>query len=128
MIRGRVNVYGQPIVDVDIQLKNGNYETFDLKLDTGFNGELGLPSRLLDELITTLEDEYSTRLADGNIQQRQGYLVETLIGGQNRMLIALDMGDGGPLLGTTALPGWEARIEFRVNGQVTITPIDEQRR
>ena len=126
MIRGRVNVYGQPIVTVDIQLKNGDYETFDIKLDTGFNGELGLPIQLLDELRTTPDDEYSTRLADGNIQQRQGYLVETLIGGQTRTLIAIDMGTGGPLLGTTALPGWEARIEFLVNGQVKIAPINDR--
>ena len=126
MIRGRVNVYGQPIVTVDIQLKNGDYETFDIKLDTGFNGELGLPSRLLNDLHTTLDDEYSTRLADGNIQQRQGYLVETLIGDETRTLLALDMGSGGPLLGTTALPALEARNEFLVNGDVTIAPINDR--
>ena len=114
------------MVTVDIQLKNGDYETFDIKLDTGFNGELGLPSRLLNDLRTTLDDEYSTRLADGNIQQRQGYLVETLIGDETRTLLALDMGSGGPLLGTTALPGWETRIEFLVNGQVKIAPITDR--
>ena len=81
---------------------------------------------MLNHLRTTLDDEYSTRLADGNIQQRQGYLVETFIGGQTRTLIAIDMGAGGPLLGTTALPGWEARIEFLVNGQVTIAPITDR--
>ena len=126
MIRGRVNVYGQPIVTVDIQLKNGNYERFDIKLDTGFNGELGLPSRLFKDLRTTPDDEYSPRLVDGNIQQRQGYLVETLIGDETRTLLALDIGSGGPLLGTTALPAWEARIGFLVNGQVKIAPITDR--
>ena len=81
---------------------------------------------MLNHLRTTLDDEYSTRLADGNIQQRQGYLVETFIGGQTRTLIAIDMGAGGPLLGTTVLPGWEARIEFLVNGQVKIAPITDR--
>ena len=47
MIRGRVNVDLQLVVGLELRTKSGEFERFNLKLDTGFNGELGLPIQFL---------------------------------------------------------------------------------
>ena len=108
------------MVKANMQLSNRDFETFDLKFDTGFNGELGLSRNTLNRLQRQKEEQYDVRLADGEIQQRQGYLVQMCINGQRLSRLALDMGDGGDLIGMTAFPGWNAHIEIRVNGDVNI--------
>ena len=50
MIRGRVNADLQPFVSLQLRTKSGEFERFEFKLDTGFNGELGLSSSTLERL------------------------------------------------------------------------------
>ena len=120
MIRGRVNVDLQPFVGLELRTKSGEFERFNLKLDTGFNGELGLPDSILDMLQKTLNGEYVTRFANGQVAIVDAYDVEAIIDGEIRRLIAMDFGSGSRLLGMKALPTWTGCIEFEVNGDVTI--------
>ncbi len=110
------------MVPVELRLENGKWETFHLKFDTGFNGELGLPNSMLKRLATEKEEKYVVRLADGKEKKRQGYIVEIRIDGERETRIALDLGAGGNLIGMTAVPCWEAHIEIRANGDVRIAP------
>ncbi len=107
---------------VDFRLANGDWQSFEVKFDTGFNGELGLSKSLLDRLATTEEEKYTVRLADGSIATRQAYIIEMRVGGEQESRIALDLAAGGELIGMTAFPGWEAHIEIRANGDVRIAP------
>lgn len=126
LIVGRVNHRFQPMVKAQLQLSNGEFDAFELKFDTGFNGELGLSSDTLQRLRKEKEDLYVVRLADGRLRRRQGYLVEMRVNGERLTRIALDMGDGGDLIGMTACPGWEANIQIRINGDVKVTSDQHQ--
>ena len=46
---------------------------------------------------------------------------------EERELIALDLDQGGPLLGMGSLPNWVSTIELKVNGEVRIEPIEQKR-
>ena len=40
MIRGRVNAEFKPIVSIQLRHETGEFNPFEMKFDTGFNGEL----------------------------------------------------------------------------------------
>ena len=53
LIKGRMNVYNQPIVEVDIKRGNGEFASFELKLDTGFNGDITIaPTGIPEDQLT----------------------------------------------------------------------------
>lgn len=120
MIRGRVNAELQPYVSIELRTHSGEFEEFDLKLDTGFNGELGLPSSTLERLQTNPRGCFVTRFANGESETVHAYDVEAVIDGEVTPLTAMEFRSGSHLLGMKALPMWTACVEFRVNGDVTI--------
>ena len=120
MIRGRANGYLQPIVSLDVRTDSGDFQRIDLKLDTGFNGELGLSKSVLDTLAKTPSGEYLARFANGQASSVNAYDVDVLIDGETLRLTAFDFGSGTLLLGMKAFPLWTGCVEFKVNGDVTI--------
>ena len=120
MIRGKVNADLQPFVSLELRTKSGEFERFDIKFDTGFNGELGLPNSILDMLQKTSSGEFITRFGNGQFAIVDAYDVEAIIDGQVQSLIAMDFGSDSQLLGMKALPKWTGCVEFKVNGDVTI--------
>ena len=120
MIRGRVNADLQPFVSLQLRTKSGEFERFDIKFDTGFNDELGLPNSILDVLQTTSNGEFVTRFGNGQVAIVDAYDVEAIIDGDIQSLVAMDFGSGSQLLGMKALPTWTGCVEFKVNGDVTI--------
>ncbi|MCY4475912.1 MAG: hypothetical protein OXC83_10830 [Chloroflexi bacterium] len=120
MIRGRVNAELQPIISIDLRCQTGEFGRFEVKFDTGFNGELALPTAILENLKKSLADTQVTRFANGASETVNVYDIEVLIGGEIREMEALDLGSGSLLLGMKALPTWTGTVEFKVNGDVTI--------
>ena len=120
MIRGRVNPELQPIVNIDLRCLSGEFGQFQLKFDTGFNGELALPSAILENLKKSLVETQVTRFANGATETVNVYDIEVLIDGEIRGMEALDLGSGSLLLGMKALPTWTGCVEFKINGDVTI--------
>ena len=120
MIRGRVNAELQPLVIVDLRRLTGDFGQFEVKFDTGFNGELALPSAILENLKKTLVTTQVTRFANGASETVNVYDIEAVIDGEIRKMETLDLGNGSLLLGMKALPLWTGSVEFRVNGDVTI--------
>ena len=106
---------------------SGEYVQLDAKFDTGFNGDLGLPSDVLNGLASEPEDDCETRFANGTRQVIKTYRVVAKISDEERELIALDLDQGGPLLGMGSLPNWVSTIELKVNGEVRIEPIEQKR-
>ncbi len=110
----------QPIVRLDLRTADGEFKKFAVKYDTGFNGELGLSKALLDQLDKRHHGKVSTKFGDGKVDRVDAYLVDTRIDGDIKELMALDFGEGGELLGLSALPQWVGCVEMRVNGDVVI--------
>lgn len=120
MIRGRVNAQLQPMVSIDLRRLTGEFVKFEVKFDTGFNGELALPTSILENLRKSLADTQAVRFANGVWETVNVYDIEVLIDGEIREMTALDLGNGSLLLGMKALPLWTGCVEFKANGEVTI--------
>lgn len=120
MIQGKVDADLQPMVNIHLRDQTGNFKRFEVKFDTGFNGELGLPASLLNVLEKTPFVNRTVRFANDEVQVVDAYRVDALIDGETRSMVAMDFGSGSRLLGMDALPSWVGCVEFRVNGDVTI--------
>ena len=120
MIRGRVNANIEPIVTIELRKVTGEFDSFDIKFDTGFNGELGLPESVLKHLEKSPVDAKLVRFANDDHAIVDAYDVEARIDGEIRHLTAMDFGSGSRLLGMRALPQWTGCVEFRFNGDVRI--------
>ena len=121
MISGKVDAFLQPKFEFPFRGIDGETVPVELKLDTGFNGELGLSSATLGRLEKSFLAERTTRFGNGQIESLLEFEVECIIDGQSQRLAALDLGsDGGHVLGMKALPTWTGCVEFKVNGDVTI--------
>lgn len=125
MIRGVVDGWLHPRIEIQIRSIDGGFVPVGLKFDTGFNGELGLSSSTLEGLKRSFVAEKSTVFGNGQVEKLAEYQVECLIDGETELLTALDLGQkGGNLLGMKALPLWTGCVEFKVNGEVTIQKPD----
>ena len=120
MIHGKVDDDLQPMVSIQLRDQRGGFKPFDVKLDTGFNGELGLPTSVLDLLKKTRSMNRVVRFANDRSEIVNTYRVEALVDGETRRMVAMDFGSGSRLLGMDALPSWTGCVEFKVNGDVTI--------
>ena len=120
MIRGRVNAEFQPIVSIQLRHETGVFSPFEVKFDTGFNGELGLPTSVIELLKKSSAESRVVRFANGEVTTVDAYDVDVMIDGEVRRLNAMDFGSGSLLLGMKALSTWIGSVEFKVNGDVTI--------
>ena len=120
MILGKVDDKLQPMISIQLRDHTGKYKDFEVKLDTGFNGELGLPASVLNLLEKTHFETRAVRFADDRSDIVNAYYVNAMIDGEKRRMVAMDFGSGSRLLGMDALPSWTGCVEFKVNGDVTI--------
>ena len=88
-------------------------------VDTGFNGDLTLPLRVIQRLNAALYDTQTHLMANGSEVPSPVYLAEIEWLGENRAveIIALD---GNPLLGTGLLAGCNVNIEAVEGGEIVI--------
>ena len=63
---GRVNWQLEAIVNIEIQDTMGQSHTIQCTLDTGFNGELALPLRVIERLGLVPDDALVVILANGD--------------------------------------------------------------
>ena len=120
MIRGRVNPEFKPIVNIQLLHENGEFSPFEVKFDTGFNGELGLLTSVIEILKNSPSESRVVTFANGAVATVNAYDVDAMIDGEVRRLNAMDFGSGSLLLGMKALPTWTGCVEFKINGDVTI--------
>ena len=66
MMTGRVNWQLEAIVNIEIQDTMGQSHTIQCTLDTGFNGELALPLRVIERLGLVPDDALVVILANGD--------------------------------------------------------------
>ena len=120
MMRGYVNRYLEPVVAIEIEDREGAFQAFDAILDTGFNGEIALPSRTIQRLgladrgraldwTVATGEEVELREFDGVVSWH----------GQRHRVAVLETGDE-PLLGTSLLSGSRIYIDMRSGGEVLI--------
>lgn len=119
MIRGTVFPNRQALVAVELLAATGQFQPFDFVLDTGFNGDLSLSRRDLQQLAVTPDGESPLELADGSRTTTHTWQATALWDNSPRPVLIVES-DGEPLLGMGLL--WQNRItlEARPFGSLVI--------
>lgn len=122
MISGTVWPNRRAIVSVPLLAADGQFQPFDFALDTGFDGDLSLPSQTLHGLAVAVESERAFEMADGSRTTARTWSATALWDGTPRAILIVEMA-GERLLGMDLL--WQSRItlEARAYGPVEIAPL-----
>ena len=71
MIKGTVNRDVEPTLSVEVVRRDGHTLSVDAILDTGFSGDLFLPSETIRQVELSLFDQVTAVLADGRLTPRR---------------------------------------------------------
>ena len=77
---------------------------------------------MLATLRPTFRGSRSVRIGNGQQLNVASYLAVVKLSGLRKSVLALDMRDGGPILGMRFLPNRVATFEMRTSGKVKIEP------
>ena len=119
MLTGLVNADLDPMVRIEIADIDGNYHTYEIVLDTGFNGYLALPSNVIRRLGMSYKGQVPMRLAIGSTEDVSTYLGAVCWHGTPRDVVVIET-DEEYLLGMSLLSGSKITIIAGVDGEVTI--------
>ena len=119
MIRGKVNVNQQALINVDFMDGEGRPRPLEVILDTGFTGYLSLPRESINQLGLSSVGQRTFELANGELFEFQVYLGSVSWHGRPSDVLILES-DSVPLLGMTLLWGSRVTMDALDGGEVTI--------
>lgn len=122
MIIGTVDAGLNAIVNVDILGRNSRKLTVEAVIDTGFDGNLTLPYRVITLLEFPWVRSQSVILGDGNPQPCDVYDGEIAWNTQLRS-IEIEAADTQPLIGMALMRGYDLHIEIVEGGSVALEPL-----
>ena len=120
MLQGRVSSYGEPIVSIQLVLR-ARPTTFPAVIDTGFNGYLSVPRRLLTKSRWKAIGTEKFEIATGDIVQQEIYLGDVIFNGRRGPMYAVATDAEDLLIGTKLLRNKMLIVDFRTK-RVTIRP------
>jgi predicted aspartyl protease len=107
VIPGRVSLDGIPLITLNLA-----GEEWSAIIDTGFNGDLELPSRLQGRLNDQPVGRVKSALAGGQILEEDAYLIDFPFDGELVQATATFGPDSRILLGTHLMRYHDLRINF----------------
>jgi clan AA aspartic protease len=119
MIYGIVNVRREATLPLVIGNSSGQREVIDTVIDTGFDGFLSLPSKIIDRLALPWTISNPATLGDGSEIVFDFYTGTVIWDGQYRT-IDIAESETEPLLGTAMLYGYRLQIDHIEGGTVKI--------
>ena len=119
MVRGVINDSLELMVVVEISNGDGAVESVEAVLDTGFGGDLTLPSDVVERLGLKFVNRVSLTLAGD--QQMDGFVYKGFVKwfGPEREIYVI-AAEGQPLLGMHLLAGCKVTIYVRPGGEALI--------
>jgi clan AA aspartic protease len=121
-VMGRVNARAEAVVRLPILGADEHREEVELVLDTGFTGQLLLPSAIVARLGLTWQGVREAVLGDGRRTAMRIYRAKTIWDGRERDAQVLES-EGGPLLGMSFLWDHAVRLDVIDGGTVVIEPL-----
>ena len=118
MMKGRVTAALEAILQLEIQDVNGKRITVDAVIDTGFTGQLALPTAVVDMLSFPVQGVRSAMLGDGRRVMVEVYGAQVLWQGELREVQLLAM--EGSLIGMSLLYGSDVHLRVVEGGSVTV--------
>ena len=122
MLTGRVSRDLQAWLSVEILDADGQVHPIEVVLDTGFEGELALPSRIIRQLGLAAAGRRWVELADGRAETLRRYVGVALWDGQNRDVEVIETGSD-PLVGMALLEGCRVTVDVIEGGAVVVDAI-----
>lgn len=119
MIRGQVNEDFEAVAPLELITPGGAVSAVHAVIDTGFNGALTLPAKLIEQFGLKSAGERRATLADGSIVVLSMAFVKIRWFGETRDILVLQA-EGGPLAGMSLFKDCRLTIESRNGGPVTI--------
>jgi len=102
--------------------QNGQFVTVEFIVDTGFDGELALPSNVIAGLNVVSSSVRPIMLADGTIRRRPYHEIMLELDEEAKRVEVLEM-NGNPLLGVVYLMDNLLQVEMKDGGDVLIEPL-----
>ena len=118
MLKGRVNRYGEPVISIQLILGD-RPRKFTAVIDTGFNGYLSVPRRLLTGSKWLAIGTEKFEIATGAVVEQEIFLGEINFDGRRGPVYSVATEAQDILIGTKLLRGKSLSINFRTN-QVTL--------
>ena len=118
MLEGRVTRSGEPVVPIQLLLRK-RPTTFPAVIDTGFNGHLCVPRRLLAGSRWQLVGTEQFEIATGAVVKQAIYVGEAIFAGRRGLVYTVATEAHDILIGTKLLRGHTLTINFRA-GRVSI--------
>jgi clan AA aspartic protease len=122
MISGVVTASRQAVIRLSAYGPGGAAVEVEAVIDTGFNGELTMPSAFVTALDLTWQRRGRALLADGSESLFDSYDATVVWDGTMRQ-VTVDVAETEPLVGMTLLDGYEVTIQALVGGVVTLTAL-----
>ena len=122
MLTGRVSSELLAWLSVEILDADGQPHPVEVVLDTGFEGYLGLPPLIIQQLALTPAGHRYAELANGGRVRVRFYVGTVLWNGRSLEVDVIETGNA-PLLGMALLQGSRVTLDVRYGGPVTVTPL-----
>jgi clan AA aspartic protease len=119
VIRGAVNARYEATIAVTIHGTMGQAREIEAIVDTGFNGALTLPPRVIAELGLPWHSQSLVMLANGAEEICDVYVASLTWDGQPRP-VRVEAAETSPLLGMRLLSGYAVHIDVLPSGAVLI--------
>ena len=119
MIAGVVNAAYEAVVILAVQSPSGQTSETEAVVDTGFNGYLTLPPRLVADLDLPLVSTGSGILADGSVVRFDIHYC-TVPWDRQQRLIRVNVADTTPLVGMRLLDGHSLHMDVEDGGRAVI--------
>ena len=119
MLTGYVNENLDPIVSIEIADTAGHFHSYDVVLDTGFNGELALPANDIHRLGLHFTGQLNIGLAVGEATEVSTYIGVVCWQGSRREVVVVES-DVERLLGMRLLSGSKVTVIADIDGEVLI--------
>ena len=118
MLKGRVNRYGEPVISIQLILRN-RLANLTAVIDTGFNGYLNVPRRLLRQSKLLANGTEKFEIATGALVEQEIYLGQVIFDGQRSPVYTVATEAQDILIGTKVLRRKTLVVNFRTK-QVTV--------
>lgn len=122
MMNGSISTRRELAVPTRLLDTNGYVHRFDAIVDTGFTGDLTLPSEHIRELGLEMMAPIDALVANDATFRLDSYRGVALWQGERRAVRVIEA-EGTPLIGIGLLWGSLLTAEITGNGAVTITPL-----
>ncbi len=122
MILGNVNINREAVIQIAVLSDRKQVKAVRAVIDTGYTGDLMLPTAIVKELGLTLRGIQDTTLGDGSLTMFEMYAGSVIWDGQVRR-VEVNASETEFLVGMGLLEEHKLEIEARPGGMVRITAL-----